>query len=163
MKRPGASSNFSIGASVPSPISSPSSLLPKNEERLAGQSRNFCSPAHQLQAAVPADGKSLLCSRGQYSRNKVVPAHPSGDQGSAYTRLKRRGSSGNPFMLAGHECAHETLTNRSPDWSGLFLMPSSQVAVPGANNLGISLFCRIRSSPCAEEYYRHPVFGPNAR
>ena len=64
-----------------------------------------------------ADGKSLLCSRGQYSRNKVVPAHPSGEPRSA--RLERRGCPGQPFMRAGHE----TLTNRSPNWSGLFLMP----------------------------------------
>ena len=64
-----------------------------------------------------ADGKSLLCSRGKYSRNKVVPAHPSGEPSSA--RLERRGCPGQPFMRAGHE----TLTNRSPNWSGLFLMP----------------------------------------
>src|SRR5215471_17543353 len=63
-----------------------------------------------------ADGKSLLCSRGRYSRNKVVP-HPSGEPSSA--RLERRGCPGQPFMRAGHE----TLTNRSPNWSGLFLMP----------------------------------------
>src|SRR5579863_3697751 len=41
MKRPGASSSFSIGASAPSRISSRKSLQPENEERLAGQSRNF--------------------------------------------------------------------------------------------------------------------------
>jgi hypothetical protein len=38
-ERPGASSNFSIGASVRSRINSPTSLQPENEERLAGQSR----------------------------------------------------------------------------------------------------------------------------
>jgi len=79
MKRPGASSNFSIGASVPSRISSPSSLHPENEERLAGQSRNFPTTAQLLEEATgttpfprgvnPAVSVGSAAVRGQRSRN----------------------------------------------------------------------------------------------
>ena len=71
MKRLGANSNVSIGVCAPSRINSPKSLQPKNEERLASQSRNISLPIRV--AGIP-------CCR--------MPKWPSVDAGKTHLELQ---------------------------------------------------------------------------